>query len=617
MKLMRSDPATRDGESRASRLLRAAAPTVLVLFALWAQYALRPVVGPRRSLLIYPAVAFGALYGGKWPGIVATVVATLGVWFVFNEPVGTLGFRRSEDIVGVIVFAAIGLLFNLVAARLRHAAARDREAEARQRVHEATERSERQFRLIADAIPILISRVDREGRYLYVNAAYAAFVGRQPYEIQGLTKAEVLGDAAKVRVDVHMARALQGHSVTFEEEVSIAGRPPRHLVTTYVPELKDGLVTGFFVAGVDTTERHQADERLEKIVASVPGGICVWRSRPDGTHCIPYASSGFARIFDGLPIDELKHDAGPLLARIHPDDVERVIRSVAESATTLKPWRCEYRVFTRRGETWVDGRSIPSREPDGSVLWYGVVVDITATKQVESALHASEAALRTLSAKLLTAQEDERRSLARELHDAVTQQLALMSIEIGTLVASLPLPAEDVGRRLRALQERTIQIAREVRTVSHGLHPSTLEELGLCAALESICEDVNRNQGLMVSYTGVVDDSDITPQTAASIFRIAQECLGNAAKHACATEVGVELCRHNDTVTLRVRDNGVGFSAETTTGQEGLGILSMKERMRLVNGTLTLKSQPGVGTTVEAVVPLGKEAREAAAYPAG
>lgn len=617
MEILRSAFLHGESESRTARLLRAVGPSALVFVALWAQYALRPIVGQRRSLLMYPAVAFGALYGGKWPGIVATVFATLGVWFVFTQPAGTFAVRRSEDVFGVIVFAVIGLLFNVVAARLRSAAARDREAEARQRVHEVTERSERQFRLIADAIPVLISRVDREGRYLYVNAAYAAFVGRPPSEIVGFTKADVLGDAARARLDVHMARALSGQSVTFEEEVSPAGRPQRHLLTTYVPELQDGAVTGFFIAAVDTTERHEADERLAKIVASVPGGICVWRTRPDGTHCIPYASSGFSRIFDGLPLDELRHDAGPLLARIHPEDVERVTTSVAESAAALTPWRCEYRILTKRGETWVDGRSIPSREPDGSVLWYGVVVDVTAAKQVESALHSSEAALRTLSAKLLTAQEDERRRLARELHDAVTQQLALMSIEIGTLVSSLPLSAAELGARLRALQQRTIQVAREVRTVSHGLHPSTIEELGLCAALESFCEDVSQNQGLSVSYRGVVDDSDITPQAAASLFRIAQECLGNAAKHACATEIAVELCREDDAVTLRVRDNGVGFVPDATTAQEGLGILSMKERIRLVNGTLTLKSRPGVGTTVEAVVPVGKEAREAAAHPVG
>ncbi len=155
------------------RLVRDVGPSALVVVALWGQDLLRPLVGERHYLLMYPALAFGALFGRRWAAVAATGIATLGVWFVFAAPPGSWALTRSEDAFGLAIFAGIGLLFISVSTRLRESASRHREAEALRRTHEATERSEQQFRLIADAIPILISRVDREGRYLYVNAEQA------------------------------------------------------------------------------------------------------------------------------------------------------------------------------------------------------------------------------------------------------------------------------------------------------------------------------------------------------------------------------------------------------------------------------------------------------------
>jgi signal transduction histidine kinase len=214
--------------------------------------------------------------------------------------------------------------------------------------------------------------------------------------------------------------------------------------------------------------------------------------------------------------------------------------------------------------------------------------------------------LRALSAALLTAQEDERRRIARDLHDDVGQRLALLSIEMGALAGDLPASIDHLSARLRALQKRLVQVTHDVRRVSYGLHSTLIEDLGLSTALEALCEEFGRVRGIHVQFDGDIDDDTVSPTTASVFYRIAQESMTNAAQHAGAREVHVELQRTGQAVELLVADDGSGFVPEQAAGNGGLGLVNMRERMRLVNGTLSVTSQPGQGTTIRASVPLEK-----------
>ena len=250
-------------------------------------------------------------------------------------------------------------------------------------------------------------------------------------------------------------------------------------------------------------------------------------------------------------------------------------------------------------------------EPEGILIFSE---DITSRKRMEEALRKSEQELRALAGSLLTAQEDERRRIARDLHDDVTQRLASLSIEIGKLAGG---SSGATSECLRGLQSQVSQISREVRRVSHGLHPSVIEDFGLTTALEEFCEEFSTAQGIPVRLSGLVRDARLTTQTASCLFRIAQESVQNAVKHGGATQIRISLDDDGQRIQLCVSDNGAGFASGTGRAGLGLGIISMKERMRLVNGGLSITSRPGQGTEIIAIVPLSGDSHAKATNSAG
>ena len=246
------------------------------------------------------------------------------------------------------------------------------------------------------------------------------------------------------------------------------------------------------------------------------------------------------------------------------------------------------------------------------------VTDITKRKQAETWLRSSEKELRALAVSLLTAQEDERRRIARDLHDDVTQRLAFLSIEIGKLAAGAPVPVEEGQARLHSIQNDVLQMSRDVRRLSHGLHPSVIEDFGLSTALEEFCEEFGKAEGMDVTFDGPIDDTGLSASSASCLYRVAQESMRNAARHARATKVHVGLTINAASLQLLVRDNGAGFFClELDGAPSGLGLVSMKERMRMVNGSLSITSRPGQGTEIIASVPLSGVGRETTTHIAG
>jgi signal transduction histidine kinase len=220
--------------------------------------------------------------------------------------------------------------------------------------------------------------------------------------------------------------------------------------------------------------------------------------------------------------------------------------------------------------------------------------DISKDKQTEQAI-------RELSGKLIRAQEEERSRIARELHDDISQQLALLAIDLRRVLgANVPPPAAKV----QELCKKVDDISDDLRRISHRLHSTKLDHLGLVAALRALCEEFSEQYDLMVDSQLQPVPVPLDAEISLSLFRIAQEALRNVVKHSKARNIRVELTCSTRDLSLRVSDDGVGFDSDSIKGRAGLGLISMQERMRSVGGILTIGAQPSQGTQLEARLPL-------------
>jgi PAS domain S-box-containing protein len=223
-------------------------------------------------------------------------------------------------------------------------------------------------------------------------------------------------------------------------------------------------------------------------------------------------------------------------------------------------------------------------------------VDITARK-------LADAALAGVSGKLIEAQEQERRRIARELHDDIGQRLALLAIELAQLQQRSSTPSE-LPERIGKLQLLTSEIGADIQSLSHELHSSRLQYLGLAAALRGFCQEFSEQQKVEVDFNAHDLPSPLPPDISLCFFRVLQEALHNAAKHSGVRHFEVRLWGTSGEIHLTITDPGVGFDIEATKANRGLGLISMQERLKLLHGILAIESQLGRGTTIHASVPL-------------
>jgi len=261
------------------------------------------------------------------------------------------------------------------------------------------------------------------------------------------------------------------------------------------------------------------------------------------------------------------------------------------------------------GPTQWEERFIPEFAPDGSaesVLIIGH--DVTERARLERLAEANRAEVRALAASLLTAQEEERRRVSRELHDQICQELASLAFDIGGFAASPPRKAEARGR-LRALQARVVKASEDTRHIAYELHPSVLDDLGLETSLRELCKRFSERTGnVSLTFTRASLPASLPREVASCLYRIAQEGLNNIAKHSQAKKVAVALGLKDGAIEMTITDNGLGFDLAAVKGRGGLGLVSMEERTRLCRGKLSIETSPGHGTRIAVEVPLAEEA---------
>lgn len=337
---------------------------------------------------------------------------------------------------------------------------------------------------------------------------------------------------------------------------------------------------------------RESEERFRLIANTAP--VMIWMSGDEKQFTY------FNQIwldYTGRPLDAaLGHRRFDVL---HPDDVERC-RGVYERAFEQREaFQMEQRLRRHDLEyRWVVTAGVPRYNADGSFVGYiGTAVDITERKLAEEALS-------TVSQKLIEAHEDERTRIARELHDDISQRLALMSVRLDLLKQNPQASGADLEQEIAEVYQETVDLATDVQALSHDLHPPKLDLLGLDAAVAGFCNEVSHRLGVTIDVHFENVPKALPREISLCLYRVLQEALQNAVKHGGARCAEVSLNGHSNTIGLTVRDSGAGFDADKVTKGPGLGLTSMRERLKVVGGQLSIDSQPGGGTTIHAVAPL-------------
>jgi signal transduction histidine kinase len=286
------------------------------------------------------------------------------------------------------------------------------------------------------------------------------------------------------------------------------------------------------------------------------------------------------------------------IAGIHPDDREAYDVLLAGLAPENPVYQTSYRVLRPDGSVvWLEANGSAIFDARGRRLRIiGLVADITERKLAEEALSS-------VSRRLIEAQEQERGRIARELHDDLSQRMALLQIGLEQFEQATGGLSSQARQQLDKITEVTSEVSSGIHNLSHRLHPSKLDTLGLVASLGGLCREFSEQHRLHVDFVHHHATGHIPQDVTLCLFRITQEALQNVVKHSGATEAQVDLSGHGDGIDLCISDSGTGFSPESATEDAGLGLISMRERLRLVEGHLAVESEPSHGTRIRVRVP--------------
>jgi signal transduction histidine kinase len=359
---------------------------------------------------------------------------------------------------------------------------------------------------------------------------------------------------------------------------------------------------------------RQKEKRLESTLAALhytsEQNRAILRALPDLV---------FLLTTDGIYLDYYTRDTNQLFVSpdqflgksvrdvLPPDFAEQVMQSLVKTKNTDEPQILEYSLTMGDEQRHYEARMI--RIEGDKVL--SIVRDVTDRQRASLALKDSQVKLRhthnqirELLGRLIDVQESERRRISRELHDDLSQKIATLSVGISRLKKKLPIPERQLIAELDQLREDTSNLTNEIRALSHQLHPAVLEHLGLVAALESFVRTFKNEEEIDVTLTADIGDNKIPFQTSICMYRVAVEALRNVSRHSGALAASVSLKTVDGVLELKVSDSGKGFDVEFARKGEGLGLVSIEERLRLLMGSCVIHSDARHGTTLVARVPL-------------
>ena len=367
------------------------------------------------------------------------------------------------------------------------------------------------------------------------------------------------------------------------------------------------LFQSFFIFGlvINLRRRRRAEQslgesetRLSLAAASANAGI--W-SMSVNTGKV-WVTDKIRELFDFPPQEELHFKS--FIGRIHPEDRERVNRTVQQAMQSGEDFTIDFRVLRADGSVrWISshGRLQPNTPGRPSSVM-GVSVDISDRKETEETLRRQEQDLSKLTGRIIYAQEEELRRLSRELHDDLTQRLAALALDAALIEKELNTSQPQAVQGLKDLRTNLSEVAEEVHDLSRQLHPSILDDLGLVQAVQAECAAFTKKTGIDLSFTHHDFPDSVAQPLALCLYRVIREGLQNIAKHSGAAAASITLQGLSDGIRLLIQDKGIGFDSNEVKKKGGIGLSSMRERIRLVNGTISFKSKPGQGTEIEVFI---------------
>lgn len=480
-----------------------------------------------------------------------------------------------------------------------------------------------QLQLVTEAMGIAVFSCNRDLRYASVNPRYAEWLGKPADQILGRPMVEVLGEEAFETLRAHFDQVLSGKPVIYEQQRNYPGIGRVWISAACKPTFdSEGRLDSWVVALTDISERKRKQSAAVQQARLLDLSFDSVFVR-DSENRITYWNKGAEEIYGWTREEAIGQVPYALLQTEFPESLE----SITEQLRHGKHWEGEL-LHTRKngGRVAVLSRWLLTRdEADGSESVMEITIDISDRKRAEEQLRNlvqtleervvertidlqdAHENLRLVNNDMMSAQEEERRRLALELHDGAGQLLAALKWKLDPLLKEIVGEGPDLRKLARESLQLLDELSREIRTVSHLLHPAMLDEAGLASALRLYVEGLEGRSGLTVDLEIDPELERMPREIEATVFRIVQESLTNIHRHARTNYAKVAVSQKSKQVKIQIQDEGTGIPGFKSLDQPnvklGVGIRGMRERVRWLKGTFDIETGVG-GTTVTAVVPM-------------
>jgi PAS domain S-box-containing protein len=559
-------------------------------------------------IVVWAAIRFG-VSGTALSTLIIAAIATVETAF------GSGPFAQNSPFTNAVLLDVFFTVLSVSGITLAAAIA-EREQAEREREWLAREQAAMETRLrlatIVESSDDAIISENLEGIIVSWNKGAQRIFGFAETEAVGqpitiIIPPELLEEENKI-----LQRLRAGEGIEHHETIRVTKGGNKVNVSLMICPLKDstGRIIGASKIARNITERKQIQDKLreseERLRLAIETGRMYAFEWDPATDLI-VRSGECADIFR---MDDPAHDSGrQFAARVHPDDRERYTATTESELTPENPtYQTSYRLLRPDGSViWLEESGRAFFDAQGRMMKViGMGTDVTERRRTEEAVAG-------VSRRLIEAHEEERTWIARELHDDVNQRMALLAIDLDRWNQQLPPSAVEFHDHIHHASQRLSEIAKDIQALSHRLHSSKLEYLGIVAAAKSFCKELSEQQKVEVDFSYSDIPSTVPKEAALSLFRVLQEALQNAVKHSGVRHFKVELCGTEGEIQLTVGDLGVGFDPQDAINGRGLGLISMRERLQLVRGEFSVKSQPSGGTTIHARVPFDSRSDSARA----
>lgn len=475
----------------------------------------------------------------------------------------------------------------------------------RRRAEAARRESEAAFRSIFEQAAVGIAHANLSGQIIRVNRKYADIIGYPPEALAGMTFQSV-AHPDDLSLNLHLrARLLAGEIPNYTMEKRMVCRDGStawvNLTVSLGRDAADERPTHTIAIVEDITARKMAEQARDEsqqrfALAAEAAGLGSWELDL-ARQCFRFSANKAVML--GYAAEERHMTVADFVALVYSEDRPMVAEKIQQALCDGMPQQAEYRVCLPDGEVrWLEARGRPILDSDGTIRQInGVSMDISARKQ-------AELQLRELSVHLQRVREEERKRLAREIHDELGGALTAIKFDL-TLPGRQDDPDPDARHQRNQEPVARVDAAiASLRRIISDLRPSVLDDLGLWAALEWQAQEFTSRSSIPCSYALHGGEIDLEPETATHLFRMVQEALTNVIRHAQAARVTIRANVTFEQIMISVQDDGIGLPADHVSDHVSYGLLGLHERARQFNGAVRISGAPGKGTLVRIWVPL-------------